>query len=76
MRTITADVVFGHEPVLAEFGQPVIGLPMNGSAQLAPATAAPGPARFFGGGFWRSSDFGLLIFGLGLLYFDLRLINR
>jgi hypothetical protein len=76
---ITYDGIFGAgwgvdappAAFVSEFGS---GMPVVASAPAAGAV----PAIVNGGGrdFWRSSDFGLILFGLALLYFDMRLINR
>lgn len=69
---------FGEPAPVSEFG---VGLTEAGAAWALPAAPVPSaaPGAFpFGArpDFFRSSDFGLILFGLGLLYFDLRLINR
>lgn len=75
--TITAGDVFGYgDGLVSEFGSPPYAalIPTEGSAQAATAGAVVNgaPRRDF----WRSSDFGLILFGLALLYFDLRIVNR
>jgi hypothetical protein len=75
-RTITFDAIYGYgnAPVVSQYGSPI-------SSLLPAATTPPAagiPAVVNGGArrdFWHSADFGLILFGLALIYFDLRVVN-
>lgn len=86
-RKITGAALYGFDDVpLSEHG---IGLYAGSAGAVGLAAAAsPSPASSLGlvpatyrlpgvrRDFFRSSDFGLILFGAALIYFDLRILNR
>lgn len=82
-RKITGAALYGYDAPTSESGIGLYAVPGGAGMVGVPPSTAPVatiPAAYRLPGvnrdFFRSSDFGLILFGLALVYFDLRILNR